>query len=131
MPKDLRTYLADVHREVPDELVCIDRQVNPANYDCTAIVKHLDALKKFPVVVFEAPLNLRGEVSPVKLMLNAEISQSKAQIALGVPRTMSRMEMAEECLNREKRPVKPVVVGRDEAPVKQVIQTGADVDLYH
>jgi 2,5-furandicarboxylate decarboxylase 1 len=131
MPKDLRTYLADVHREVPDELVCIDRQVNPANYDCTAIIKHLDALKKFPVVVFEAPLNLRGEVSPVKLMLNAEISQSKAQIALGVPRTMSRMEMAEECLNREKRPVKPVVVSRDEAPVKQVIQTGADVDLYH
>ena len=112
MPKDLRSYLADVHREVPDELVCIDREVNPAGYDCTAIIKHLDAAKKFPVVVFERPLDLHGAVSPVKLMLNAEISQSKAQIALGVPRTMSRMEMAEECLNREKRPVKPVVVSR-------------------
>jgi len=83
MPKDLRSYLADVHREVPDELVCIDREVNPAGYDCTAIIKHLDAAKKFPVVVFERPLDLHGAVSPVKLMLNAEISQSKAQIALG------------------------------------------------
>src|ERR687884_432962 len=63
MPKDLRTYIADVHREVPDELVCIEREVNPANYDCTAIIKHLDALKKFPVVIFERPLSLHGEVS--------------------------------------------------------------------
>ena len=96
MPKSLRTYIADLHREAPDELLCIDRVVNPANYDCTAIIKHLGALKKFPVVIFERPLNLHGEVSPVRLMLNAEISQSKAQIALGVPRTMTRPQMAEE-----------------------------------
>src|SRR5918912_2452787 len=127
MPKSLRTYLADVERLLPHELVRITETVDPANYDCTAIIKHLDALKKFPVVIFERPLDLHGQVSPVKLMLNAEISQSKAQIALGVPRTMSRMEMAEECLDREKRPVKPVVVSKDEAPVKEVVQTGSDV----
>ena len=44
MPKSLRTYIADLHREVPDELVCIDREVNPAGYDCTAIIKQLDAM---------------------------------------------------------------------------------------
>jgi UbiD family decarboxylase len=129
MPKDLRTYIAELHREVPDELVCIDREVNPAGYDCTAIIKHLDALKKFPVVIFERALGVNGQVSPVKLMLNAEISQSKAQIAMGVPRTMSRPEMAEECLNREDHPIKPVVVDRAQAPVKEVVQTGDQVDL--
>src|SRR5213082_3297992 len=104
MPKSLRTYISDLHREVPDELVCIDREVNPANYDCTAIIKHLDALKKFPVVIFENALGIDGKVSPVKLMLNAEISQSKAQLAMDVPRTMTRPEMAEECLRREDNP---------------------------
>jgi len=110
VPKSLRTYIADLHREAPDELVCIDREVNPANYDCTAIIKHLDALKKFPVVIFENALGIDGKVSPVKLMLNAEISQSKAQLAMDVPRTMTRPEMAEECLRREDNPIKPVVV---------------------
>ena len=40
-------------------LVRVTETVDPANYDCTAIIKHLDALKKFPVVVFERPLDYR------------------------------------------------------------------------
>ncbi len=129
MAKSLRTYIEDLKREAPDELVCIDREVNPAGYDCTAIIKHLDALKKFPVVLFERPLGVNGKPSPVKLMLNAEISQSKAQIAMGVPRTMTRPEMAEECLVRETKPIKPEVVDPSRAPVKEVVQVGNAVDL--
>jgi len=81
MPKSLRTYLADVERLLPNELVRITETVDPANYDCTAIVKHLDALKKFPVVVFERPLDYHGKPGPVRLVLNAEISLGKAQVA--------------------------------------------------
>jgi len=129
MPKSLRTYLDDLHELLPDEVISIDATVDPAHYDCTAIIKKLDALKKFPVITFERPLNLQGQVADVRLMLNAEITQSKAQVALGVPFGMSRAEMGDECLRREARPVDPVVVPRERAPVKEVVKIGDKADL--
>ena len=78
MPKDLRTYLDDLHELLPDEVISVDTVVNPAQYDCTAIIKKLDALKKFPVITFERPLNLQGEVANVRLML-AELDRRGAR----------------------------------------------------
>lgn len=129
MPKDLRSFIEDLRRESPNEVVEIDKVVDPAHYDVTAIIKHLDALKKFPLLIFNRPLNLKGEVSPVRLCMNAEISQNKIQIAMGVPRTMTREQMGEECLRREANPQKPVVIDKKEAPVKEVIATGEEADL--
>lgn len=130
MPKTLRTFLEDVKREIPDELITISQVVDPARYDVTAIIKRLGAQKKFPIIVFENPLNLHGQVSEVKLVMNCEISRRKTQIALGLPPEMDRTQMGEECLRREEKRIKPVVVEKHEAPVKEVISTGADVDLY-
>lgn len=129
MPKSLRTYIQDLQRLLPDELVCIDREVDPARYDVTAIIKHLDAMKKFPVLLFEKPLNLKGQVSDVRFMMNAEITQNKAQVALGLPFDMSRAQMGDECLRREARPIDPIVVSRSEAPVKEVVKIGEEADL--
>src|SRR5438105_861219 len=130
MPKSLRTYLADVERLLPNELVRITETVDPANYDCTAIIKHLDALKKFPVVLFERPLNCHSKLGPVRLLLNAEISLSKAQVALGVPFASTRAELVEECLRREAAPVPPIAVPPDEAPIKENVRTGDEASLY-
>ena len=129
MPKDLRTYVDELEETLPDELVRITAEVNPANYDVTAIIKHLDALKKFPVLVFERPLNLKGEVSDIRLMMNAEITQNKAQLALGLPFDMDRARMGDECLRREAKPIEPVVVSKAEAPVKEVVKIGEEADL--
>lgn len=130
MPKDLRTFLADLTARNPSEVLCIDKVVNPANYDVTAIIKHMGALRKFPVTIFSRPLNLHGRVSPVRLMLNAEITRSKIQVALGVSPHMTRPELAEECMAREARAVKPVVIPKGEAPVKEVVRVGEEADLY-
>ena len=86
MAKDLRTFIADCQRELPGEVIHITKEVNPANYDVTAIIKHLGAQKKFPVIIFDKPLNLNGKVGPIKLTMNCEISQGKTQIALGMPK---------------------------------------------
>ena len=63
----------------------IAKTVNPLTYDITAIVKHLGALKKFPVLVFENPLNARGQPTDMKVVMSAENSQKKIQVALGLP----------------------------------------------
>ena len=82
MPKSLRTFIEDCQRELPGEVIHITKEVNPANYDVTAIIKHLGAEKKFPIIIFDNPLNLNGKVGPIKLAMNCEISQGKTQIAL-------------------------------------------------
>jgi UbiD family decarboxylase len=130
MAKDLRTFLDDMRRAYPSEVVTISKTVNPSNYDVTAIVKHLGALKKFPILIFERPRNVHGELSDMKLVMCAENSQKKLQVALGVGRDMDRAEMARECLRREAQRIPPILVEKSAAPVKDVIKTEADVDLH-
>jgi 3-polyprenyl-4-hydroxybenzoate decarboxylase len=130
MPKSLRSFIEDCQRDLPGEVIHINKEVNPANYDVTAIIKHLGAQKKFPIIIFDNPLNLNGRVGPIKLTMNCEISQGKAQIALGMPKTSTRPEMAEKCLEMEEHRVPPTIVSKKEAPVKENVRVGKDVDLY-
>ncbi|MFQ5903616.1 MAG: UbiD family decarboxylase domain-containing protein, partial [Candidatus Binatia bacterium] len=130
MAKSLRTFLEDFQRERPQEVVHVAKEVNPSNYDVTAIIKHLGTLKKFPILVFDRPLNLHGQVSKFKLVMNCENSLGKIQTALGVSREMDRGELAFECLRREEDRLKPIVVKKGEALVKEVIHKGSEVDLY-
>ncbi|MEK7341788.1 MAG: UbiD family decarboxylase [Candidatus Binatota bacterium] len=131
MPKSLRTFLEDCRREIPNEIVHIAKEVDPAHYDVTAIIKHLGAQKKFPILVFEHPLNLHGQPSgDFKLVMNCEISQRKTQIALGVPKELSRAQMADVCLEREEHRILPTVVDKKQAPVKEVVKVGKDVDMF-
>ena len=130
MPKSLSTFLEECRREIPNEVVHIGKTIDPAHYDATAIIKHLGAQKKFPIAIFDRPLNLHGQVSDFPLVLNCEISQRKTQIALGMPRTLTRSEMAEACLAREAKPIPPIVIDKKDAPVKQNVKRGADVDLF-
>lgn len=130
MAKSLRTFLDDMRRAYPSEILSIVKPVDPRAYDVTAIVKQLGALKKFPILIFEHPLNAHGRAGEMKVVMCAENSRKKVQVALGVPRDMDRAEMARECLRRESSKIGPVIVSKDSAPVKEVIQTGDQVDLY-
>jgi UbiD family decarboxylase len=115
---------------LPGEVIHITKQVNPANYDVTAIIKHLGAQKKFPVIIFDNPLNLNGKVGPIKLTMNCEISQGKTQIALGMPRNSTRPQMADKCLEMEEHRVPPTIISKKDAPIKENTMVGKDVDLY-
>ena len=57
MAKSLRSFLDDMRRAYPREVLSIANPVNPLNYDVTAIVKQLGALKKFPILIFDRPLD--------------------------------------------------------------------------
>lgn len=128
--KDLHSFVADYEAAYPKTVVRVDHEVNPANYDVSAIIKHLDAQRKFPLLLFGAPLDLNGKRSEVRLLMNSEITQDKIQVALGVPATTSRAELAMECLRREAKPLRPIVIPKDEAPVREVVATGEDCSLY-
>ena len=128
--KSLRSFLDDFRRLYPNEVVSINKPVNPLTYDITAIVKQLGALKKFPLMIFERPLNAHGQPTDMQVVMSAENSQKKIQVALGLPPETNRAEMARECLRREAGRIGPVIVDNDGAPVKEIVKTGDDVDLY-
>src|SRR5947208_15269489 len=90
-------------------------------------ITHLSAMKIFPILIFEQPFNLHGKVSDLKLVMNCEISQRKAQIALGLPKEMNRTEMAEACLGLEERHIPPVIIDKKSAPVTELMAVGRDV----
>ena len=119
-----------MRREYPSEVVAVSKTVNPLNYDVTAIIKQLGALKKFPILIFDQPLNVHGELNDMRLVISAENTQKKVQVALAVPRDMDRAEMARECLRREANRIPPIIVEKSAAPVKEVIRTGENVDLH-
>ena len=129
MPKSLSSFLEDCRREIPAEVVHVTPEVDPANYDVSAIIKHLGAARKFPLLIFDRPRNLHGRVSDFKLMMNFTISQRKTQIALDLPKEMTRAQMAEACVEIEKNRVAPVVVENREAPVMENVKSGDAVDL--
>ncbi len=130
MPKNLRTFLEDMRQASPEEVVHVANVVNPSKHDVSAIIEHLTSQKKFPILIFDQPRNLHGRISKTKLVMSCEVSLRKIQIALGVPREMNRAELALECLNREEKKMMPVVIPKKDAPVKEVIHKGAEVDLF-
>src|SRR3990167_24855 len=131
MPKSLRTFLEDCRREIPNEVVHVTKEVDPAHYDVTAIIKHLGAMKKFPILVFDRPLNLHGRASnDFKLVMNCEISRRKTQIALGVPKEMDRTQKAAVCFECEGDRGLAAVVDKKQDTVKEVVKAGKDVDMF-
>ena len=90
MPKNLRTFLEDMHRAYPSEVVTIGKSVNPMTHDVTAIIKQLGVRKNFPILIFDRPLNGHGRANDIKLVMSAENTQRKVQVALGIPPDMVR-----------------------------------------
>ncbi|MBI4322270.1 MAG: UbiD family decarboxylase [Chloroflexi bacterium] len=128
MSQDLRSFLRYVEQNEPGEIVRIHRQIDPNLFEATAIFKKLRDLGKSPALLFENPKDLQGRRSEYQLLIGLFASQRRAEIALGL-KPGPRANLVHEYLRREKRAVKPIVIGRAEAPVKEVVKTGTSVDL--
>lgn len=116
MSQDLRSYLELV--EAKDDLVRIAGPVDP-RYEVSALVAKLARERqRRPVLLLE---NVKGSALPVVTNLHA----SRRRMALAM--NTEPREVQRAFLKAMERPVAPVVV--DGGPVKEVVRTGADVDL--
>jgi len=70
--KDFLDFLQDKH---PEEVLVIEEEVNPATFDVTAILRHLEMADKYPMVFFTRPLDLNGKVSRFPLITNVFASR--------------------------------------------------------
>jgi UbiD family decarboxylase len=126
---DLRDFIATAEAELPDRVVHIDRSVNPAEFEVTAILQQLEDVGRNPMAIFHRPLNLFGEVSRFPLITNIYAERERCALALGMPTSEAKFPLSLEYGRREKERISPTVVSAAEAPVKEVIQLGDEADL--
>ena len=129
MAKDLRVFLEKVKKEYPDNYATVEKPVNPADFDVTAILEHLTLKKKDPIVVFEKPKNLRGEVSDIRLVSNIFATRERCALILDWPMDKCNHDLTMEFARLDRERVAPLAVEKSAAPVKDIVLTNGDTDL--
>lgn len=120
MPKDLRTFLADLVAARPGDLRVVDRPVD-RRFGITAWGARFDAAGEYPALLFPS---VQG--AETACVANLAATHERMALALGMP--------VEELLQwsgargmRGAHP--PVEVARGDAPVKEVVWKGDEVRL--
>src|SRR2546428_5583300 len=120
MAKDLRSYLDELLEKRPKDVVVVDREID-ARYEACAIVEKFERENKFPLVFFK---NIKG--SKIPLVINLGATYERLALALGSPTVP---QMVRDLAHREHHPLPVKEISAKDAPVKEVILRGNDVDL--
>lgn len=128
-PQSLDTYLATL-RDRPSEFRTVSRPVDPANFDVTAILEHLDRGKQYPAVLFEHPKNLHGEPSDIPVLSNLWATRARCAEMLGLQPHETRRELGLRYAELMKRSIEPVVIDSREAPVQAHVYEGDRADMW-
>jgi UbiD family decarboxylase len=125
----LRSFIDRLEREHPEQVVHVTEPVDPARFEVTAVLKHLELRRKYPLVVFDRPLDLRGRPSPMPIATNLYATRERCAMALGLRPEDAMVGLSLEYARREERRIAPETVEAAAAPVKQIVRTGDEVDL--
>lgn len=123
--KNLRTYLADLEKNKPQALLKIDKPIS-TEFEINALQRKLDSQDKQPVILVEKPITFEGKVSEHKLVTNLTANRALCAEALGLNPRRIAMDYFEK-MNKQ---IPPVHVTKEEAPVKEVIDKGEDINLW-
>jgi UbiD family decarboxylase len=119
LAKDLRTWLKELEKNVPGELVRVSKELDPAAFETTAILDQMESQGRFEGVLFEKVKDLKGRVSPFNILMNTFGTLRKIGVALDLPEG-NRIEIIERMLDRQTKAMKPLKISKGEAPVKEV-----------
>jgi len=121
--KDLRTYLRELVDSNPHQLKVVEREVDPV-FEATAIVDKMQrdpGKPTFPAVLFK---KIKG--SDIPLVLNLKATYERLALSIGT----DVRNMVQEYARREGNFTEPEWVDRSQAPVKKVVWTGDQIDMY-
>jgi 2,5-furandicarboxylate decarboxylase 1 len=127
--KSLRSFLTQLREQRPDDLVEVNRQIKPDQFEVTAILEHLDRAHRYPTVLFNHPTNLLGERSRFPIVSNVFATREHCALALGLDPHRPGMELSLGYSALERKPVVPVVLPKAEAPVKEHVLVGGAADI--
>lgn len=123
MNKDLRTFVAEVRQMGPDYFRTVSKTVDPIFEPCV-IQQKLAAEKRYPVLRFD---NIKG--SDMSLVTNFFGSYGLLGLALGVGPDEPKRKILERFRMLVEKPLPVAEVEAKDAPVKDIVLTGDDIDL--
>ncbi|ATW26474.1 UbiD family decarboxylase [Candidatus Formimonas warabiya] len=129
MVKDLRTFIADMEKNIPGDIKYVNTCMDP-KFEISAIAEELMEQGQTPMIIFNHVKNNKGVDSGFKVAINTFASRQKCTVALGLPPEQWKMETSLRFAQLSAHRIKPVIISKEEAPVKEVVITGDDVDLY-
>ena len=129
MAKDLRTFLRALAETLPHDFVRVEKPINPARFEVTALMQHLEGDDKYPVLLFEHPRDVNNGPSDFALLSNVFATRERCALALDLDPSRWKLDLSLEYARREERLIAPVVATREDAAVKEVVQKGEEVDL--
>lgn len=119
MPKDLRSFIRDVLAQRPGEIKRVSDPVDP-RFGATAIAERLARENQYPALYFE---KVGGSGLP--LVLNLTATYDRLALALGT----TLADMVPAFGRKMTGPIASREVSSGEAPVKEQIWSGDEVDL--
>ncbi len=117
MPKDLRSFIAQLEKQSPEDIVRISKSISP-RYEISALLTHLENQKRFPLLYCE---NVTGHSAPV--VINAQVSRRLMALAL----ECEIRDLARKYSERQSRIFPAAEI--ENAPAHEVIHSGDDIDL--
>src|ERR671915_70964 len=120
MAKDLRSYLDELLEKRPNDVVIVDREVDP-RYEACAVVEKFERENKFPLVFFK---HIKG--SKIPLVINLGATYEHLALSLG---SATVPQIVKDLAYREHNPLPVKEVSAKEAPCKEIILKGDAVDL--
>lgn len=124
MSKDLRNYLVELEKENPEVILRVQKPLRVA-YEITALQRKLDSLRRYPVIIIEHPILDNGEESSFPVLTNIAASRELSAKALDINPRRIAIEYEERVSKR----IGPISVKKKEAPVKEVIEKGKEINL--
>lgn len=125
MAKDLHSFLREYEAEFPHQLVRFKHPIDH-NQEVTALVLKFEQEGKYPVVICDNVTTGDGHNAAMPLVTNLLASRTRCAQIIGSTFEMAGRDFCEK--TRHNR-IKPKVIGRAAAPVKEVVKTGAQVNL--
>src|SRR6266545_4463814 len=120
---DLHSFLEQYERAYPEEVIHIEEPLR-AEWEITALAMKLEKTQRFPILICH---NIIVDGKRAELPLVTFLMASRLRLARTFGADVRRAGVA--CYERVQKRVKPIVVTREQAPVKQVVEKGAEIDV--
>jgi 2,5-furandicarboxylate decarboxylase 1 len=120
---DLHQFLESYEAAYPGEVVHIEEPLR-ADWEITALAIKFEKAQRFPILVCHNVL-VDGRRAELPLVTFLMASRLRLARTLGV----EVHRAGAGCYERVQKRVKPIVVSREQAPVKQVVEKGSDIDV--
>lgn len=123
MAQDFHSFLSEYERQFPNEVLHIEQPISN-HLEVTALITQLEKEKRFPVLIFH---NIMINGSKAELPLVTFLLASRKRMAQLLNTTVQQAGL--ECYRRMQALQEPVVISRAQAPVKEIVQKGNEIDM--